>query len=124
MDKLKTNLMIIIAVLVVLCIVLIGYSANLNAQLGAEKTKTMQLNDQIAGLTAKVKDVQSQLAGANTKTSDQANVVTSLQGSVDSLKKSLDTADTELANLKTAYVNLESKLKEQAATAVPQPEVK
>nr|MBU1328322.1 hypothetical protein [Candidatus Omnitrophota bacterium] len=121
MDKIKTNFVIIIAISVILCIVLMGYAAGLSSQLGAEKIKTMQLNDQIAGLNAKVNDSQAQLASAVTKANDQTNLVNSLQASVNSLRSSLDTANVELEKLKTAYANLESKLKVQIPVSMPQP---
>ena len=121
MDKVKTNFVIVITVSVILCIVLIGYAANLSSQLGAEKIKTMQLNDQIAGLNAKTNDLQAQLAGAATAANDHVSLVNSLQASVKSLQSSLDTANAELNKLKTAYANLESKLKAEVPVNAPQP---
>jgi chromosome segregation ATPase len=113
MDKAKTNLIIIIA-LVVICISMASYAANLNSQLGAEKTRVMQLNDQIAGLTNKANGLEAQLTSLTVQSSDQTNLVSSLQ-------KSLNTTSMELENLKTAYTELELKLK--AAEAAPAPVV-
>ena len=106
MDKVKTNFVIAIAVLVVLSIILAGYAASLNGRLGDEKTKIMQLNDQISGLNAKANDLQAQLTSLTVQANDQTNLVSSLQ-------KALSASNTELENLKTAYVDLESKLKAQ-----------
>jgi len=106
MDKIKSNFIIVAVALVFLCVVLAGYAVILNGQLGAEKTKVMQLNDQIAGLKAKSGDLEKQLTGLTAKSIDQANLSVNLQ-------KSLAMANTELENLKTAYTNLESKLKTQ-----------
>jgi len=114
MDKAKTNFLIIIAVLVILCVVLAGYAAGLNSQLGAEKIKVMQLNDQIAGLNAKANDLQTQLASLTVQANDQTNLAVSLQ-------KSLNAANAELASLKTEYVDLESKLKAQVSAEILQP---
>jgi len=105
MDKTKI-------ILTVLCIVAIGYAASLNAQLGAEKTKTMQLNDQIAGLKTKVSGLEMQLTSAATRSNDQVALV-------NNLRNSLDKVNAELGKLKTAYSSLESKLKEQVPVNVP-----
>ncbi len=121
MDKVKTNFVIVITVAIILCIVLMGYAASLNSQLGAEKIKTMQLNDQIAGLNTKVNDIESQLTTTTAKASDQTSRVTSLQSSLSNLQSSLDTANAELDKLKTAYANLESKLKAEVSIDVPKP---
>ena len=99
----KINI-IVIAVLVILCIVLAGYAASLNSQLGAEKTKTMQLNDQIAGLQGKAVDLQAKLNTLTSQANNQAGIVSSLQGS-------LDAARSEINNLKATQAELESKLK-------------
>lgn len=123
MDKVKTNFVIIIAALAILCIVLAGYAASLNSQLSAEKIKTMQLNDQIAGFNTKVNDLQTQLTSATTKANDQTNLVNSLQSSLSSLRSSLDTANAELEKLKTANIDIESKLKEEVPVNAPQPAV-
>ena len=106
MDKIKNNFVVVAVALIILCIILAGYAASLNAQLSAEKIKTMQLNDQIAGLNAKVNDLQAQLISSTTKANDQATLVSSLQSSIDKLS-------AESEKLKTAYSDLESKLKEQ-----------
>ena len=111
----KINI-IVIAVLVILCIVLAGYAASLNSQLGAEKTKTMQLNDQIAGLNAKANGLQTQLTSLTTQAANQTNLASSLQNS-------LNAAKAELGNLRTAYADLESKLKTQVPVNVLQPAV-
>ncbi|MDP2920801.1 MAG: hypothetical protein Q8O12_00330 [Candidatus Omnitrophota bacterium] len=103
MDKAKTNL-VIISVLAALLIITIGYAAGLNSQLSAEKIKTIQLNDQIAGLNAKASDLQKQLTGAINQANDQIAVAGSQQNS-------LNAANAELTNLKAAYADLESKLK-------------
>ena len=116
MDKIKNNSVVVIVVLVILCIILAGYAASLNAQLNAEKVKTMQLNDQIAGLNTRVGDLQVQLISSTTKANDQITLVSSLQSSLDKLS-------AELEKLKTSYSDLESKLKEQVPVNVPQPEV-
>lgn len=114
MDKAKANLMIIIAVLAILCIVLVGYAASLNSQLGAEKTKVMQLNDQIVGLNDKANGLQTQLTSLTVQANDQTNLASSLQ-------KSLSAANVELDSLKTAYADLESKLKAQVSAETLQP---
>jgi chromosome segregation ATPase len=106
MDKVKSNFIIVAVVLVVLCVVLAGYAVSLNGQLGAEKTKVMQLNDQIAGLKAKTGDLETQLASLAAQAGTQASLASNLQNS-------LAAANMELENLKTAYTNLESKLKPQ-----------
>jgi chromosome segregation ATPase len=128
MDKTKANFIITIVVLVIISLVLMGYIANLNAQLNNEKIKTLQLNDRIAGLNAKANDIQVQLASATNKASDQTNLVNSLQASVNNLQSSLDTANAELEKVKKAYEDLESKLKAQVPTNtlpnIPQPVVK
>lgn len=124
MDKLKTNFVIIIAVLAIAALILIGYAASLSAQLSAEKTIVSQLNGQIAGLNAKANDLQAELAGAVTKANDQMNLVNSLQASVNGLQGSLDTANAELEKLRTAYADLESKLKTEVPADVPQPALK
>jgi len=116
MDKTKKNFVIIISVLVIMSLVLIAYVASLNAQLNAEKIKTMQLNDQIAGLNAKANNSQAQLANAITNANDQTNLV-------NSLRSSLDTTNAELDKLKTEYADLESKLKAQVSVSMPQPAV-
>jgi chromosome segregation ATPase len=121
MDKVKTNFVIIISVLVIVSLVLIGYAASLSAQVGAEKIKTMQLNDQIAGFKAKVNDLKVQLTTATANASDQTSLVTSLQSSLNSLRSSLDTANAELEKLKTANIDLESKLKAEVPVNAPQP---
>jgi len=102
MYKVKNNFVIVIAALSVLCIALAGYAAGLNSRLNTEKTKTLQLNDRIAGLNAKVNDLQAQLASAAVK----ANLAADLQ-------VSLDAVNAELAKLKAAYADLESKLTTQ-----------
>jgi chromosome segregation ATPase len=114
MDKIKNNFVIVVVALIILCIILAGYAANLNAQLSSEKIKTMQLNDQIAGLNTRVSDLQAQLISSATKTNDQAALVNSLQSSLDKLS-------AESEKLKTAYADLESKLKEQIPVNVLQP---
>jgi len=106
MDKIKSNFMVVVAVLIVLCIVLAGYATSLNSQLGAEKTKVIQLNDQIAGLNAKANDLQTQLTSLTAQASDQTNLANSLQNF-------LNAANAELGKLRTAYADLESKLKTQ-----------
>ncbi len=121
MDKAKTNFIIIISVLAIVSLFLIGYAASLSAQLGAEKVKTMQFNDQIAGLKAKVNDSEAQLASVIAKTTDQTNLVNSLQASVSSLQGLLDTANVESAKLKTEYANLEAKLKTEVPVNTPEP---
>ncbi len=121
MDKTKTNFVIVIAVLVIVSLVLIGYVASLSAQLSSEKTKTMQFNNQIAGFNTKVNDLQTQLTSATTKASDQTNLVNSLQNSLNSLRSSLDTANAELVKLKTVNADLESKLKAQVSVNTPEP---
>ena len=112
MDKIKNNFVITVVVLVILCIAFAGYAASLNAQLGAEKTKAMQLNDQIAGLKTKVSGLEMQLTSATTQSNDQAAIVSNL-------KSSLDKVNAELGKLKTAYSDLESKLKEQVPVNIP-----
>ncbi|HAZ09767.1 MAG TPA: hypothetical protein DCY56_01485 [Candidatus Omnitrophica bacterium] len=121
MDKVKTNFVIVITISVIVSLVLIGYAASLSSQLGAEKIKTMQLNDQIAGFKTKVNDLDVQLTTTTAKASDQASLVTSLQSSLNSLRSSLDTANAESDKLKTAYANLESKLKAEVPVNAPQP---
>jgi chromosome segregation ATPase len=121
MDKVKTNFVIIITISVIVSLVLIGYAASLNSQLSAEKIKTMQLNDQIAGFKAKVNDLEAQLTTTTAKASDQTSLVTSLQSSLNSLRSSLDTANAESDKLKTAYADLESKLKAEVPVNAPQP---
>ncbi len=108
MDKVKTNFMVAIAVLVVVCIVLMGYAASLNSQLSAEKIKTRQLNDQIAGLNSKAGDLQVQLTNATAQVNNQTGLAANLQAT-------LDKVNAELADLKTAYSDLESKLKAQVS---------
>ena len=110
MDKVKTNFVIAIAVLVILSIVLTGYAASLNSQLSAEKTKVMQLNDQIAGLNTKANGLQTQLTSLTGQANDQTNRANNLQNS-------LNAANAELGNLRAAYADLESKLKAQIAAA-------
>ena len=114
MDKIKSNFMIAVAVLVVLCIVIAGYAASLNSQLNAEKTKGMQLNDQIAGLNTKASGLQAQLASLIAQAGDQKNIANNLQNS-------LNAANAELGNLKTAYADLESKLKARISADTLQP---
>jgi len=121
MDKVKTNFVIVITVSVILCIVLIGYAAGLSSQLSAEKIKTMQLNDQIAGFKTKVNDLEAQLTTTTAKANDQTSLVNSLQSSVNSLKNSLNTANAESAKLKTEYANLEAKLKAEVPVNAPKP---
>ncbi len=121
MDKVKTNFVIIITISVIVSLVLIGYAASLNSQLSAEKIKTMQINDQIAGFKTKVNDLEAQLTTTTAKASDQTSLVTSLQSSLNSLRSSLDTANAESDKLKTAYANLESKLKAEVPVNAPQP---
>ena len=116
MDKVKNNFVVVVVGLVILCIVLAGYAVSLNAQLSAEKIKTMQLNDQITGLNAKVNDLQAQLISSATQANDQAALVSGLQSSLDKLR-------VESENLKTAYSDLESKLKEQIPVNIPLPAV-
>jgi len=113
MNKLKINSVVIIAILVVLSIVLVSYAADLNSQLGAEKTKTMQLNDQIAGLNAKVNDLKAQLDKAAVQSSSQAALAGNLQGS-------LNAAMAEIDNLKMLKAELESKLESAISGAVSQ----
>lgn len=121
MDKVKTNFVIVITISVIVSLVLIGYAASLNSQLSAEKIKTMQLNDQIAGFKTKVNDLEAQLTTTTAKASDQTSLVTSLQSSLNSLRSSLDIANAESDKLKTAYANLESKLKAEVPVNAPQP---
>ena len=123
MDKVKTNFVIVIAALAILCIVLSGYAVNLNNQLGAEKTRAIELNDQITGFNTKVNSLEAQLTSATTKANDQTNLINSLQSSLNSLRSSLDTANVELEKLKTAYADLESKLKVEVPVNEPQPAV-
>ncbi|MDO8603687.1 MAG: hypothetical protein Q7O04_07560 [Candidatus Omnitrophota bacterium] len=112
MDKAKVNF-VIIGALVVLCVVIIGYAASLNAQLGAEKTKTMQLNDRIAGLNSKVNDLNVQLTGVTT----QANEKTML---LNNLQSSLGAAMAEIDSLKTLKAELESKLQSAISNVTSQ----
>lgn len=121
MDKAKTNFVIIISVLAIVSLFLIGYAASLSVQLGAEKTKAMQLNDQITGLKDKVNDSEAQLASVTANTAGQADLVNSLRASVKSLQSSLDTANAESAKLKTEYANLEAKLKAEVPVNTPEP---
>jgi predicted nucleic acid-binding Zn-ribbon protein len=114
MDKIKSNFIIAIVALVVLCIILVSYAAGLNGQLGAEKTKVMQLNDQIAGLNAKTSELQAQLSSLTAQAGSQTNLVNSLQNS-------LNAANTELDNLRAAYTGLELKLKEKIAAEALHP---
>jgi chromosome segregation ATPase len=113
MDKVKSNFIIVVVVLIVLCVVLAGYAAGLNGQLGAEKTKVMQLNDQIAGLKAKASDLETQLASLTVKDIDRANLAANLQNSLSAANTELGNFKAELENLKTAYAILELKLKAQ-----------
>ena len=113
MDKMKTNFVIAVVVLVVVCIALIGYAASVNAQLNAEKIKTAQLSDQIAGLNAKAEDLAAKLASATARADNQANLVNGLQSSLNSSK-------AEAEKLKTAYAELESKLKSEIYNAASQ----
>ena len=108
MDKVKINFTVIIAVLVVVCIVLMGYVASLNSQLSAEKTRTLQLDDQIAGLNSKAGDLRVQLTKATAQVNSQTGLAANLQAT-------LDKVNAELADLKTAYSDLESKLKAQVS---------
>jgi chromosome segregation ATPase len=101
-----------------------GYAASLNVQLNSEKAKTMQLSDQVAGFNATVNDLQMKLGSATANANSQTDLVNSLQGTVSSLQSSLDAANAELTKLKTAYADLESKLKAQIPVNLPQPEVK
>lgn len=107
MDKVKTNFAVIIAVLLILCVVVIGYAANLNTQLGAEKAKVEDLNNQLAGLNTKAGDLQIQLSSLTAQIGEQANLIISLQDS-------LNTANAELEKLKTTQPNLETESKVQA----------
>jgi len=111
MDKVKINFTVIIAVLVVVCIVLMGYSASLNSQLSAERIKTLQLNDQIAGLNFKTGDLQVQLTKATAQVNNQTDLAVNLQAT-------LDKVSAELVDLKTAYSDLESKLKAQVPVSL------
>lgn len=113
MDKTKTKFVIAIAVLAVVCIALIGYAASINAQLSAEKIKTAQLSDQVAGLNAKAKDLAGQLTSTTAQADNQANLANSLQSS-------LNVSKAELEKLKTAYAELESKLKSEISSAASQ----
>ena len=113
MDKAKTNSVIAIGVLIVVCIVLMGYAASINAQLSAEKIKTAQLSDQVAGLNAKAKDLAGQLTSATAQADNQANLANSLQSS-------LNVSKGELEKLKTAYAELEAKLKSEISSAASQ----
>ena len=115
MDKMKTNFVIAVVVLVVVCIALIGYAASVNAQLSAEKIKTEQLNDRIAGLDAKTKDLTAQLTSAMGQAENQANLLNNLQSSLNASKG-------ELEKLKTAYAELESKLRAEISNAASQAE--
>ncbi|MEK6733457.1 MAG: hypothetical protein AABY55_07505 [Candidatus Omnitrophota bacterium] len=115
MDKTKTNFVIAIAVLAVVCIALIGYAASVNAQLSAEKIKTAQLSDQIADLNAKAKDLAAQVTSITARADNQANLVNSLQSS-------LDVSKAEVGKLKTAYAELELKLKSEISSAASQAE--
>ena len=108
MDKVKTNFTVVIVVLAVICIVLMAYASGLNGQLSAERIKTLQLNDQIAGLNYKVGDLQVQLTKATAQVNNQTGLAANLQ-------VTLDKVNTELADLKTAYSDLESKLKAQVS---------
>jgi|GEM_PF-1255404 len=122
MDKVKIGLIAIIAVLVIVSIILTGNVANLNMQLGAEKAKTSQLNNQIAGSNTTVNDLQAQLASATARAAEQSNLANSLQASVSNLQNSLSAANAELEKIKTAYADIESKLKEQIPViSAPQP---
>jgi len=114
MDKAKVNFAIVIAVLVVLCIGIAGYAASLNSQLSAEKTKVMQLNDQIAGLNSKANGLQAQLVGLTAQASNQTSIVNGLENS-------LNAANAELGNLRAAYADLESKLKAKISAETMQP---
>jgi len=114
MDKAKANLMVIITVSAIICVVLIGYAASLNSQLGASKTKVMQLNDQIAGLNDKANGLQTQLTSLTVQANDQTNLASNLQ-------KSLNAVNTELNSLKIAYADLEAKLKAQISAGTLQP---
>ena len=116
MDKIKNNSVVVVVILVILCVAFAGYAASLNAQLGAEKTKTMQLNDQIAGLKTKVSGLEVQLASVTTQSNDQAAIASNLQSS-------LDKANAGLEKLKAEYSDLESKLKEQVPVDIPLPAV-
>ncbi|MBU1913500.1 MAG: hypothetical protein KKB22_08210 [Candidatus Omnitrophica bacterium] len=111
MDKAKTNFMVVIAVLAVLCIIFMGYSASLNSQLGTEKTRTMQLNDQIAGLNSKVNDLKMQLNNATAQSANQGTLASNLQSS-------LNTAMAEIDNLKMLKAELELKLESAVSSAV------
>ncbi len=124
MDKVKTNFVIVISVLAILCVVLAGYAMSLNGQLGAEKTKTLQLNDRIAGLNTKTNDLQTQLTTAVNKANDEANLAGNLQNTLNNMRGSLDAANAELEKLKTAYADLELKTKAQAPGNIPQPAAK
>lgn len=106
MDKVKINFTVIITVLAVVCIVLMGYAMSLNSQLGAERIKNLQLNDQIAGLNFKAGDLQVQLTKATAQVNSQTGLAAGLQAA-------LDKVSAELADLKAAYSDLESKLKAQ-----------
>lgn len=121
MDKAKKNLVIAVAMLAIVCVIAAAYAVTLNAQLGTEKTKAMQSNDQIAKLKTEAADLQVQLTNATSKANDQMNLINSLQNSVSSLRSSLDATSAELEKFKTAYADLESKLKTQAPVNVPQP---
>ena len=111
MDKAKTNSLIAIIILIILCVALIGYSATLNTQLGSEKTKLMQLNNQILGLDSKVKDLQAKLDSANSQVNNQTNIANNLQNA-------LNVSNQDLNNLRAAYADIETKLKEAVAKTV------
>ena len=115
MDKTKTNFVIAIAVLTVVCIALMGYAASVNAQLNAEKIKTAKFSDQIAGLNAKAKDLETKLTSATAQADNQASLVNSLQSS-------LNVSKVESEKLKTAYAELESKLKSEISSAASRAE--
>jgi chromosome segregation ATPase len=115
MDKTKTKFVIAIAVLAVVCIALIGYAASVNAQLSAEKIKAAKFSDQIAGLNAKAKDLETQLTSTTAQADNQANLVNSMQSS-------LNASNAELEKLKTSYTELESKLKSEISSAASRAE--
>ncbi|MCX5687105.1 MAG: hypothetical protein NTV71_00425, partial [Candidatus Omnitrophica bacterium] len=65
---------------------------------------------------AKVNDLQAQLTNSATQANDQVALVSSLQNS-------LNKVTAELEKIKTAYSDLESKLKEQVPVDMFQPVV-
>lgn len=109
MDKTKISSVIGIVVLVIICIGLLGYAANINAQLGIERSRIAMLNSEILNL-------QKQLSGAISKADAQKALIDSLQASLNNL-------NIEASNLKALNADLEVKLSAQENVTVPQPQV-